>query len=154
MSTGWLPAALLYGAFGLALARAPRHAAMPGLLALVAAAATATWVVPSAWRDRATFVGWLVAAFAAALVHRRAGLSSPAAFALAVLAGGCAGATTAAPLPALLCAAAALLAARASMRRMPLALGVAASWLVAVAVLAAVLALLPVTPGNLPDHLE
>jgi hypothetical protein len=154
MSTGWLPAGLLCGAFGLALARAPRHAAIPGLLALAAAAATAAWVVPSAWRDRATFVGWLVAAVAAALVHRRAGLSALAAFALAVLAGGCAGATAAAPLPALLCAPAALLAARTIARRVPLALGVAASWLIAVAMLAAVLALLPVTPGNLPDHLE
>jgi hypothetical protein len=39
-------------------------------------------------------------------------------------------------------------------RRAPIVVKVVASWLVAVAVLAGTLQLLPVTPGYLPDHLE
>jgi len=38
--------------------------------------------------------------------------------------------------------------------RLALALKVVASWLIAIAVLAASLSFLPVTPGYQPDHLE
>jgi hypothetical protein len=36
----------------------------------------------------------------------------------------------------------------------PIVVKVASSWLIAIAVLAATLQLLPVTPGYIPDHLE
>ena len=39
-------------------------------------------------------------------------------------------------------------------RRVLIALRVAASWLIAVAMLGALLQFLPVTPGYLPDHME
>ena len=39
-------------------------------------------------------------------------------------------------------------------RGIALVLKVIASWLIAIAVLAALLHILPVTPGYLPDHLE
>jgi hypothetical protein len=38
--------------------------------------------------------------------------------------------------------------------RAPVVVKVVSSWLIAVAVLAATLQLLPVTPGYLPDHME
>lgn len=63
-------------------------------------------------------------------------------------------------LPAVvLCAAAGLLLALlpASLiadRRVLLALRVIGSWLIAVAMLGALLQFLPVTPGYLPDHME
>jgi hypothetical protein len=58
-----------------------------------------------------------------------------------------------------LCAAAGLLlallpASRVPDRRVLLALRVIASWLIAVAMLGALLQFLPVTPGYLPDHME
>jgi hypothetical protein len=61
--------------------------------------------------------------------------------------------------PVLCCAAAGLLlaclpAAWVTNRRVLIALRVAASWLIAVAMLGALLQFLPVTPGYLPDHLE
>jgi hypothetical protein len=39
-------------------------------------------------------------------------------------------------------------------RRVSIALRVVASWLIAVAVLGALLHFLPVTPGYVPDHME
>jgi hypothetical protein len=39
-------------------------------------------------------------------------------------------------------------------RNMPIPIRVVSSWIIAIATLAAVLQLLPVTPGYLPDHLE
>jgi hypothetical protein len=39
-------------------------------------------------------------------------------------------------------------------RRVVIALKVVASWVMAIMVLAALLRVLPVTPGYLPDHLE
>jgi hypothetical protein len=58
-----------------------------------------------------------------------------------------------------LCAAAGLLlallpASRITDRRVLLTLRVIASWLIAVAMLGALLQFLPVTPGYLPDHME
>lgn len=44
--------------------------------------------------------------------------------------------------------------ARLGMARAPLVVKMAASWLVAVACLSALLQLLPTTPGYVPDHLE
>jgi hypothetical protein len=157
MSAGLLPASLLCAACGLALARAPRDVAIPSLLALAAAAIAATGFAAPAWQKSTALAGWIVTAATAAIVHRCSRLSLSAAIALAALAGACCGAMTGmrlALLPALLCAPAALFAARMSARRVPFVLDIAASWLIAVALLAVVLALLPVTPGNLPDHLE
>lgn len=63
-------------------------------------------------------------------------------------------------LPAtLLCAAAGLLLARLPAawivdRRVLIALRMVASWLIAVAMLGALLQFLPVTPGYMPDHME
>jgi hypothetical protein len=59
----------------------------------------------------------------------------------------------------LLCAAtglalASLPAAWITDRRVLIALRVVASWLIAVAMLGAMLQFLPVTPGYMPDHME
>ena len=53
-----------------------------------------------------------------------------------------------------LLATATCLVARTAARRAPLAPKIVSSWLIAVALLAATLQMLPVTPGYLPDHLE
>jgi hypothetical protein len=45
-------------------------------------------------------------------------------------------------------------ASRVVGQRVPIAPKVVSSWLIAVALLAATLQVLPVTPGYLPDHLE
>jgi len=62
-------------------------------------------------------------------------------------------------LAVLLCGASGLLlslfpAAWIADRRVLIALRVVASWLIAVAMLGALLQLLPVTPGYVPDHME
>jgi hypothetical protein len=62
-------------------------------------------------------------------------------------------------LAVLLCGASGLLlallpAAWIANRRVLIALRVVASWLIAVAMLGALLQLLPVTPGYVPDHME
>jgi hypothetical protein len=57
-------------------------------------------------------------------------------------------------LRALPCAFVLLPAALTVDQRKPIIVKVVSSWLIAVAVLAAILRFLPVTPGYMPDHME
>jgi hypothetical protein len=148
-------------ALGLALAFSPRRAWVPNIALLaVGATAIAFAGVPQGWVE-GIFVGcWISIVATAAAVHAPAGLSVPAAVALSVNAGIWVGAVSALSGPGfnlvktLPCVLALLPAASIIARRAPIVVKVVASWLVAVAVLAGTLQLLPVTPGYLPDHLE
>jgi len=158
---GALPPALLCAALGLALAFAPRRAWGPSLVVL---AGTATSVavapVPPSWLE-AIFLGcWMSVAASAATVHLRNALSPRWAFALSLNAGFWSGAVVAIAgsrldlLKALPCVLVLLPAAWIVGRRAPIVVKVVSSWLIAVAVLAATLQFLPVTPGYMPDHLD
>ncbi|MGO4701424.1 hypothetical protein [Dyella sp. 2RAB6] len=157
-----MPAAmLLCAAFGLALAFAPRRVwlACVGLVALSAMLGFAL-KLPRAAIDLVFLCGWLSVIACAATVHLRSGLPSPLALLLAIDAGAWSGAMIAFEgrwlhLPAAwLCMLALVPAALAVRWRLPIAAKVISSWLIAIAVLAAALPYLPVTPGYLPDHLE
>jgi len=105
------------------------------------------------------FLG-LLAIASAATVHLPKGLGPRAALALSINAGFWSGAVIALAgsqldlLKALPCAFVLLPAAWLVSRRAPIAVKVVASWLIAVAILAATLQFLPVTPGYMPDHME
>jgi hypothetical protein len=159
MNGGTLPALLVASAFALAnVGGANRFRA----LALFAAATLtiASVPLPPAWSDAAHFACWasIIACGSAAYVPHA--LRSRVAFALATVAGASAGAIVAlagAPsMIALLPVVTAIVAltGRAVARRIPIAPKVVASWLIAVALLATMLQMLPVTPGYRPDHLE
>ncbi|MDB5704069.1 MAG: hypothetical protein JWN66_1185 [Sphingomonas bacterium] len=161
MRGGSLPPALLFAALGLVLAFAPRRAA---LFAIGASAAVAIGVavapIPGAWREGVFLMCWASLLATAAGVHLPRGVPAAAFIAAAINAGIWAGAVSAVSespgdlfkamfgltivVPALL-----LVRLRATV-----AVKVVSSWLIAVAVLAATLPFLPVTPGYLPDHLE
>lgn len=153
--TATLPALLVTATFGIAAARA--RCAFWVLVAFAATAVSISCVsMPIARSEPAHFSSWIAVVACGASVH----LAAPGprvAFALAIAAGAGAGlithdATTLAMLP--LVAAVALLASRVIARYVPLATKVVCSWLIAVALLAATLQTLPVTPGYLPDHLD
>jgi hypothetical protein len=104
--------------------------------------------------------GWISVVASAAMVHLRRGLSPRGALALSFNAGLWSGAEVALAgsrldlAKALACA---LLFAPAVMMvgwRVPIIVKVISSWLIAVALLAATLQFLPVTPGYMPDHLD
>lgn len=152
---------LLCAAWGLALAFAPRRAWMASfavLLAMVAAARA--FPLPRALAELAFLACWLDVVVTAAAAYLPGGPNAATALLLSVIAGLCGGAVLAlegngADLARALACGATLLPAALMVRwRWPVAARVAASWLIAVAVLAAVLPWLPVTPGYLPDHLE
>lgn len=160
MRGGALPPALLFAALAFALAFAPRRAVLPAFAAAALAAIAAAFVAfPHHWTG-ALFAGcWISVIVASALVHLPRGLPGWVAVAVAVNAGLWAGATIAvagAPvdlvraLPVLLLALPSrwLIAHRAGV-----AVKVAASWLIAVAILAATLPIVP-TPGYVADHME
>jgi len=161
MRGGALPPALLCTALALGLASAEGKAALMGLVVLViTACAVALAPVPGTWSDAAFLGCWTSIIASAAIVHEPRALRDGGAFALSLNAGVWAGAVIAlAPskvglleaLPLALCA---WPAASARRRGQAIALKVLASWLIAVAVLAATLQFLPVTPGYLPDHMD
>lgn len=155
------PAALLFVALGLALAFAPRSARASSLLALVATLSIFSFVpTPSTWLE-AAFVGcWLAVIATAASVHLGGGLGRYAALVLSVNAGIWASAVISVSgsrldvlkaLPCLLIVSPASWVVR---RYDSVPVKVVSSWVIAVAVLAITLQLLPITPGYLPDHLE
>ena len=161
MTGGALAAALLCAAFGLALAFAPRSAWGPGLLALaVSAAAVAFLPLAEGWRAPVLLGCWASVVIAAAVIHIPRGLPFAAALVLAVNTGVWSGAVIAVTgegldllkaLPwSLLCFPAAELVSR----KLSIAPKVLASWLAAVALLAATLPMMPVTPGYEPDHMD
>jgi hypothetical protein len=158
---GALPPALLAAALGLGLAFAgPRDRRIGlGLFALLAILVRPLpW--PRAALDGVFLAGWISLMATAASVHfprrLRAALTLPLAANAGVWAGGVT-AVAGAPgdlIVALPWALLALPAARLAGTRAAIALKVAASWLIAVAALAALLPYLPVTPGYQPDHLD
>jgi hypothetical protein len=161
MRGGALPPALLLAALGLALATAPKLVWMWSLLALTVTLAVILLIpVPGSWADTAFLGCWVSTAATAALVHLRKGVRLPGGIALSVNAGVWAGAVLAAAggrfdalkaMPAVLIV---LPAAWLMARRASIAVKVASSWLIAIALLCAVLPFLAVTPGYLPDHLD
>ncbi len=160
MRGGALPPALLCAALGFALAFAPRRMLGPALLLMAVAAIAASFLpVPAPWQD-GVFLGlWLSVVIAALAIHLPGGVGPRLALALALNSGLWAGAVIAAAgsrwdllksLPvALLCLPGTWLVGT----RKGLAIKVAASWLIAVSILAAALPLTP-TPGYKPDHMD
>jgi hypothetical protein len=150
-----LPALLVAAAFGIACVQA-RHATW-SVVVFAAIAVFASFVpTPAVWTERAHLACWIAIVACSASVHLPP-FGSSIAFVLAVAAGASAGvitrdSSTLALLPVV--AVAALIAARVLARPLPVATKVVSSWLIAVALLAATLQMLPVTPGYLPDHLE
>jgi len=161
MRGGALPPAVLCAALGFALAFAPRRVVLPCVLALTAVAALVVWLgVGASWRDTAFTGCWISVVLVAGSVHLPRGLPAWLALALAVNVGVWVGAVIAvagAPLDlaksvpcVLLCLPGAWLVAT----HRPIALKVAASWLIAVAVLIATLPVTTPTPGYMPDHMD
>jgi hypothetical protein len=148
-------------ALGLTLAFSSRRAWVLNI-ALLAVCATAVVFagVSQSWLEGIFMGCWISIAATAAAVHVPKGLSMTAAVALSANAGIWVGAVNALSGPrfnlvkTLPCVLALLPAAFIIGRRAPIVVKVVASWIVAVAVLAGTLQLLPVTPGYLPDHLE
>jgi hypothetical protein len=160
MRGGALPPALLVAALAFALAFAPRRAWAPGLALLaVGALALVAMPIPADVRDVVFLGAWASIAATALSVHLPQGLTRTKGLAVSLNAGlwcGALAAVAGEPLDLVKAAPAALLLAPAAALagRAPVAVKVAASWLVAVAVLCAALQALPVTPGYLPDHLD
>jgi hypothetical protein len=143
------------------LAFSPRRAWPVSIALLVTSTIVIVLIaVPQTWMEGVFLGCWISIVATAAAVHAPKGLSVAAAVALSVNAGIWVGAVTALSGPrlnlvkTLPCVLALLPAAFIIGRRAPIVVKVVASWLVAVAVLAGTLQLLPVTPGYLPDHLE
>lgn len=161
MRGGVLAAMLLCIALGMALAFAPARMrkACLALLAMCAALGFAARV-PSTLSGAVFLASWISVIACAAAVHLPRGVPATAAALLSVDAGLCAGMLIALEgrafdLPLALCGSLALVPATLAVRRrLAIAARVASSWLIAIAVLAAALPYLPVTPGYLPDHLE
>jgi len=161
MRNGALPAALLCAALGLGLSCAQGKAAARGLVVLlVTASAIALTPVPSNCSGPVLLGCWISIIVSAAMVHSPRTLNDKLALALSLNVGIWTGAAIAlAPsrvdlleaLPFSLCVSPGSWVRR---RGQTIVLKVLASWLIAVAVLAATLRFLPVTPGYLPDHME
>jgi hypothetical protein len=161
MRGGVVPPALLFLALGLALAFSPRRAWGPSLLALLAALVACAFVrVPQTWLEGAFFACWASVIATAASVHLGRGLRAWAAIALSLNAAFWASAVVSLSgskldlLKALPCVLVFLPAWWVADNYASIPVKVVSSWVIAVAILAATLQLLPVTPGYLPDHLE
>jgi hypothetical protein len=156
-----VPPALLFLALGLALAFAPRSAWVPSLLALLAALAAFAFVpVPHAWIEGVFLGCWISVVVTSASVHLAHGVRPRVAIALSLnaglwssvvisLSGSRLDLVTALPSVLIILPAAWLVSRHAS-----IPVKVVSSWVIAVAVLAAALQMLPITPGYLPDHME
>jgi hypothetical protein len=161
MRGGVVPAALLFAALGLALAFAPRKALAPSLLALLVTLGAFTFLPVPHSSLEGIFLGcWISVITTAACVHLIRGLSQWAAVTLSVNTGIWATAviSLSGPRLDLLRALPWVLiffpATWIAARHGPIPVKVVSSWVIAIAVLAATLQLLPVTPGYLPDHME
>ena len=157
MRGGVVPPALLFVALGLALAFAPRRAWLPSLLALFATLGAFSLLrlpVPQ------VLGCWISAIATAVSVHLVGGLSPRVALALSLNAGVWATSVVSLSgsrldlLNALPCVLIFLPASWVVSRYGSIPIKVVSSWVIAVAVLAGTLQLLPVTPGYLPDHME
>jgi hypothetical protein len=161
MRGGVVPPALLFAALGLALAFAPRRAWAPSLLALLATLGAFTFLpMPDTWIEGIFLGCWISVIATAASVHLVHGLSPWLAFTLSVNAGVWTSAVISLSgsrldlLKALPWVLLYLPATWIAARHGTITVKVVSSWVIAIAVLAATLQLLPVTPGYLPDHLE
>jgi hypothetical protein len=160
MNAGFLPLALLCAAFGFALAKTPVKVATMAIIALIAASSLSFAIVPPAsWETPAMLVLWISAAVTAGLAYLPRGLNSFSAFLVSInaglwvglvahSAGGGGGMAAAWPLALLFLPAAWLLE-----KQLGVAVKIAASWIVAVSILAGMVAISPV-PGYAPDHME
>jgi hypothetical protein len=161
MRGGVLPPALLFAALGLALAFAPRRAWAPSLLTLFATMGLVSFAaVPSTWLEGVFLGCWISVIATAASVHLSHGLSCPTALGLSLNAGVWASVVVSVSgshldlLAALPWALIVFPAAWVVKRYASIPVKVLSSWIIVIAVLAATLQLLPVTPGYLPDHME
>jgi hypothetical protein len=161
MRGGALPPSLLAAALGFALGFAPRRIALPGLAVFAGLGGACSLMrVPAHWTDPIFYLCWASVIVTALAVHLPKGVGVKTALVLSINAGLWAGAVIAVAgtpvdvakaLPwALICLPAGWLAAH----RLQIAIKVVASWLVAVAVLAATLPTTTPTPGYMGDHLE
>ncbi len=160
MRDGVLPAALLCAAQGLLLAYAPRKTLAPAGLALVIVAMIVFAVgIPARWEEFAFFGCWASIVVMAASIHIRwaPGFAWPVVLAAnsgvwvgAVLSVAGRSTDLAIALPWILLVMPALWIRKT---RIGLAVKIVASWLGAVAILAAAIPLTP-TPGYAPDHRE
>lgn len=161
MRGGALPPALLCAALGLALGFAPRRTWPASLVVLLVIATSVSWIkVPPAWID-GVFAGcWISVVLAAASVHLPGGIGCNTALLLSANTGLWSGAVVAVAgvhidlikaLPlALLCLPAGWIVSRG----WGVGVKVAASWLIAIALLAAFLPVTTPTPGYAPDHMD
>ena len=170
MRGGALPPAILCTAIGLALAsgsaeyRSQRLGVFTVVIAagavVIGAGAVAWSALPTRWTD-AVFLGcWSSTVINSMSVLMGRPLGRNAALLLAANSGMWAGAVTAVAgrktdlLLALPCTLTLLPASWVARRGGSIAVKVVSSWLIAIAILAATLQFLPVTPGYLPDHME
>jgi hypothetical protein len=164
MRGGVLPPALLFTAMGLVLAFAPRRVWIPSVLVLIFSAGAVAISHPRVWSAPAVegiFAAcWISIVVTSICVYFRRALSLWAVLLLSMNAGIWAGAviqlygSSGDLAKALPCVLILLPASWVARRYGTIPAKVVSSWLIAVAVLAATLQLLPVTPGYLPDHLE
>lgn len=161
MRGGALPPALLLAALSFVLAHASPRVRIWSLVALLGAiAALSSLVLPGNWLEAAFLGCWISTAATAAAVHLPRGPGLASGILLSLNAGFWAWAVVAlsgTPHDLLVALAIVILVVPAGWlvaRGASIAVKVASSWLIAIAILAAVLPFLPVTPGYLPDHLE
>jgi hypothetical protein len=131
------------------------------LLALLATLGAGAFVrVPQAWMEGVFFAFWVSVIVTAASVHLGRELKPWTAVALSLNAAAWASAVVSLSgskldlLKALPCVLIVLPATWVVSRHASISVKVISSWIVAIAILAATLQFLPVTPGYLPDHLE
>ena len=161
MRGGALPPALLCAALGLALAFAPRRTWVPSVVTVTTTtSALAALSIPGEWLEGVFLGCWASVAATAATVHLSRGLTARCAIVLSLNAGVWCGAELALTgsrldvAKALVCVLLLFPAGLIVGWRAAIIVKVVSSWLIAVAILAATLQFLPVTPGYLPDHLD
>ena len=160
MNAGFLPLALLCAALGLALTKTPVKIATMAVVTLVATALLSFAVIPTApWETPAMLALWISAAITAGLAYLPRGVNGVWVFLASINAGlwvgvvshsaGGGGDMAAAwPLALLFLPAAWLVE-----KELGVVVKIAASWVVAVSILAGMVVISPV-PGYEPDHME
>ncbi len=160
MRGGVVPPALLFAALACLLAFAPRAVRLPTIAAAMVAALIVAQVPIPPRGVELVFLGcWASTVAAAAMVHFPQWLRGRAPLLFGLNTGGWAGATVAVAGTTLDLAKAALWLALVLpcgwlvVTQRGVAVKVVSSWLIAIALLAAVLPIVP-TPGYAPDHME
>ena len=160
MNAGFLPLALLCAALGLALAKTPTRIAILAVAVLVVTSLLSFAVIPAVnWQIPAILGLWMSAAITAGLAYLPRGIAGGWSLLASInagiwtgvvahSAGGGGGMASAWPFALLFLPTAWLFE-----RQLGVAVKIAASWIVAVSILAAMVAISPV-PGYAPDHME